>query len=110
MAGARALLVSHWAVNSEATVALITGAFAELETSAKLGRAEALRRSLLAMIDKGLIKNAHPTLSGRLSSSSAKAVREGSPGAGNIASDRAKRCSASANRILPLPFARALGT
>jgi CHAT domain-containing protein len=52
-AGARALLVSHWAVNSEATVRLITKAFAELKADAKLGRAEALRRSMVALVDRG---------------------------------------------------------
>src|SRR4030095_1785927 len=45
-AGARPLLVSHWAVNSEATVQLITGAFDELKADPKIGRAEALRRSM----------------------------------------------------------------
>jgi len=52
-AGARALLVSHWAVNSEATVRLITKAFAELKTDAKLGRADALRRSMVALLESG---------------------------------------------------------
>ncbi len=51
-AGARALLVSHWAVNSEATVRLIAKAFAELKADAKLGRAEALRRSMLALAER----------------------------------------------------------
>jgi CHAT domain-containing protein/tetratricopeptide (TPR) repeat protein len=52
-AGARALLVSHWAVNSEATVQLITRAFDELKADPKIGRAEALRRSMLALIGAG---------------------------------------------------------
>ena len=52
-AGARALLVSHWYVDSAATVALIKGAFAELKADPKRGRAEALRRSMLALIDAG---------------------------------------------------------
>jgi CHAT domain-containing protein len=43
-AGARALLVSHWAVNSDATVKLITKTFDELKADPKMGRAEALRR------------------------------------------------------------------
>jgi CHAT domain-containing protein len=51
-AGARSLLVSHWPVNSNATVELITGAFRALETVPGLSRAEALRRSMLAMIEK----------------------------------------------------------
>jgi CHAT domain-containing protein/tetratricopeptide (TPR) repeat protein len=52
-AGARALLVSHWAVNSEATVKLITKAFDELRANPKIGRAEALRRSMLALSHAG---------------------------------------------------------
>ena len=52
-AGARALLVSHWAVNSEATVKLITKAFDELRANPKIGRAEALRRSMLALSQTG---------------------------------------------------------
>ena len=53
-AGARALLVSHWAVNSEATVWLTTATFAALAKSPEIGRAEAFRRTMLAMIDAGL--------------------------------------------------------
>lgn len=53
-AGAKALLVSHWAVNSEATVWLTTQTFGALAGDQKLGRAEAFRRTLLAMIDAGL--------------------------------------------------------
>jgi CHAT domain-containing protein len=52
-AGARALLVSHWAVNSEATVHLITKAFDELKANPKIGPAEALRRSMLVLIARG---------------------------------------------------------
>jgi CHAT domain-containing protein len=58
-AGARALLVSHWAVNSDATVKLITNAFNQLKSGPKIGRAEALRRSMLALITSGG-NNAHP--------------------------------------------------
>ncbi|MBO0740978.1 MAG: CHAT domain-containing protein [Hyphomicrobiaceae bacterium] len=58
-AGSRALLVSHWYVDSEAAVALTSGAFAELRVAPTIGRAEALRRSMLALIDKGG-RNAHP--------------------------------------------------
>ncbi|MEJ2118023.1 MAG: CHAT domain-containing protein [Alphaproteobacteria bacterium] len=49
-AQARALLVSHWAVNSDATVKLITGAMREMARDAKVGRAEALRRAMLSLI------------------------------------------------------------
>ena len=50
-AGARALLVSHWRVNSQAAVQLTTGTFAALQNDPRVGRAEALRRAMLAMID-----------------------------------------------------------
>jgi CHAT domain-containing protein len=59
-AGARSLLVSHWAVNSEATVKLITKAVAEFKRNPKIGRAEALRRSMVSMIDTGKDYEAHP--------------------------------------------------
>jgi CHAT domain-containing protein/tetratricopeptide (TPR) repeat protein len=59
-AGARSLLVSHWAVDSDATVKLITGAVREMSSDAKVGRAEAMRRSMLALIDKGSKEEAHP--------------------------------------------------
>ena len=48
--GARALLVSHWPVVSEAAVRLTTKTFAEMKAAPGLGRAEALRRSMLALI------------------------------------------------------------
>jgi CHAT domain-containing protein len=59
-AGARSLLVSHWEVSSDSTVKLITKAIAELKTDPKIGRAEALRRSMLDLIDKGKTYEAHP--------------------------------------------------
>jgi CHAT domain-containing protein/tetratricopeptide (TPR) repeat protein len=60
-AGARALLVSHWSVDSAATVKLITSAVGAITRDAKLGRAEALRRAMLAMIDDAAApKLAHP--------------------------------------------------
>jgi CHAT domain-containing protein len=43
--------VSHWSVVSKATVKLITDAFAELKKDPGIGRAEALRRAELAMLD-----------------------------------------------------------
>ena len=52
-AGARALLVSHWEVDSRATVKLITTAIGALAKEKSLGRAEALRRAMLSvMADK----------------------------------------------------------
>src|SRR5262249_13562917 len=60
-AGARALLVSHWAVESHAAVRLTTGAFAALAAAPEIGRAEALRRSMMAMLDdKTHPFHAHP--------------------------------------------------
>ncbi|PYM19426.1 MAG: hypothetical protein DMD81_03775 [Candidatus Rokuibacteriota bacterium] len=57
-AGARALLVSHWAVASRATVLLTTATFDAQAKDATLGRAEALRRAQLTLAsDKD---TAHP--------------------------------------------------
>jgi CHAT domain-containing protein len=52
-AGARGLLVSHWSVNSAAAVGLTTQTFSALAKNPKLGRAEALQRTMLGMIDAG---------------------------------------------------------
>jgi CHAT domain-containing protein len=60
-AGARALLVSHWAVHSDATVKLVTGAAAEMARDASVGRAEAMRRAMLALIENGTPHEAHPS-------------------------------------------------
>jgi CHAT domain-containing protein/tetratricopeptide (TPR) repeat protein len=60
-AGARSLLVSHWAVSSDAAVALTTRMFEESSKGAS--KAEALRRSMLALMartDKPYL--AHPAL------------------------------------------------
>ncbi len=59
-AQARALLVSHWEVESDATVKLITGAVSEIVRDKRVGRAEALRRAMLALIDNGKPEEAHP--------------------------------------------------
>src|SRR5262249_3159321 len=59
-AGARALLVSHWSVDSEATVKLITGAVSRMVADKSIGRAEAMRQSMLVMIDKGELIESHP--------------------------------------------------
>jgi CHAT domain-containing protein len=50
-AGARALLVSHWAVESETTVKLMTTIFATIAKNPNLNRAEALRQAMLATMD-----------------------------------------------------------
>jgi CHAT domain-containing protein len=47
-AGARALLVSHWEVDSHAAVKLVTEAVGAMANDKSLGRAEALRRAMLA--------------------------------------------------------------
>ena len=50
-AGGRSLLVSHWAVLSDAAERLTTGVFAALAREPGLGRSEALRRSAMALLD-----------------------------------------------------------
>jgi CHAT domain-containing protein/Tfp pilus assembly protein PilF len=60
-AGARALLVSHWPVRSDAAVAITTGAIDAMTSHPDIGRAEGLRRSLSALIARGG-ENAHPTV------------------------------------------------
>ncbi|MCC7047719.1 MAG: CHAT domain-containing protein [Alphaproteobacteria bacterium] len=57
-AGARSLLVSHWAVASDAAVRLTTGTVAAMDREPGIGRAEALRRSMLALLDDKAM--AHP--------------------------------------------------
>jgi CHAT domain-containing protein len=59
-AGARALLVSHWRVDSFAAVWLITDAFDELRGNREIGRSEALRRSMLALAASATPRYAHP--------------------------------------------------
>jgi CHAT domain-containing protein len=60
-AGARALLVSHWAVASDAATRLTTSAFAILAADPTLGRAEAMRRAMLSFLDdKSSTENAYP--------------------------------------------------
>jgi CHAT domain-containing protein/Tfp pilus assembly protein PilF len=62
-AGARALLVSHWPVDSEAAVKLTTAAFSELAKNPAIGRAEALRRSMRKLIaDQSSPRNADPSV------------------------------------------------
>jgi CHAT domain-containing protein/tetratricopeptide (TPR) repeat protein len=60
-AGARALLVSHWAVDSDATVKLITKSLSDMAADKSIGRSEALRRSMVALIEQGEPREAHPT-------------------------------------------------
>jgi CHAT domain-containing protein len=60
-AGARALLVSHWAVDSSAATRLTTATFDIVKSNPKLGRAEGLRRAMLAyMNDAADPRRAYP--------------------------------------------------
>ena len=60
-AGARALLVTHWAVDSAAATRLTTATFDRLAADPKLGRAEALRQAMLAYLgDTSSPRNAYP--------------------------------------------------
>jgi CHAT domain-containing protein len=62
-AGGRSLLVSHWEVNSQATVRLMVETFQASSRDPKLSHAEALRRSMLAMLDATKSDSeAHPRL------------------------------------------------
>jgi CHAT domain-containing protein len=62
-AGDRALLVSHWPVYSDAAVRLITGTFDELKAHPEIGRAEAQRRAMVALMsDPSEEDNSHPSV------------------------------------------------
>jgi CHAT domain-containing protein/Tfp pilus assembly protein PilF len=62
-AGARSLVVSHWEVDSQATVELMTGMFQVSARDRKLSHGEALRQSMLMMIDKAKSEeDAHPRI------------------------------------------------
>jgi CHAT domain-containing protein len=61
-AGARAILVSHWQVRSDAAVKLTTRAFAELKSNLSIGRAEAFRVAMRELIEKGSPADAHPSV------------------------------------------------
>lgn len=50
-AGARSLLVTHWAVLSDAATKLTTATFEVLSKDPKAGRAEALRRAMVQLLD-----------------------------------------------------------
>jgi CHAT domain-containing protein len=62
-AGARALLVSHWYVDSHAATLLTSRTFAEMRERRGIGRAEAFRRAMLAvMSDDKRPWDAHPSM------------------------------------------------
>lgn len=61
-AQARAILVSHWAVDSNAAVALVTTAVKAMSVENGVGRAEGLRRAILALIESRDLRNAHPSV------------------------------------------------
>ncbi len=64
-AGARALLVSHWAVDSAAATRLTTSTFEILKSDPSLGRAEALRQAMLGYLNDRISPlNAYPALWG----------------------------------------------
>ncbi|WP_298884939.1 CHAT domain-containing tetratricopeptide repeat protein [uncultured Bradyrhizobium sp.] len=64
-AGARALLVSHWAVDSEAATRLTTSTFDLLKNEPGIGRAEALRRAMLTYADDtSSPRNGYPAMWG----------------------------------------------
>jgi CHAT domain-containing protein len=64
-AGARALLVSHWAVSSAAATRLTISTFDNLKINPAIGRAEALRRAMFVYLnDASSPRNAYPAFWG----------------------------------------------
>ena len=67
-AGARAQLVSHWPVATEAATRLTTSTFDTLKADPKLGRSEAVRRAMLIYLaDQSSPTNSHPAYWGPFS-------------------------------------------
>ena len=62
-AGARALLVTHWALDSAAGVKLTTTAFSALQRQPKLSQSEAMRQAMAALLKDDSVANAaHPAV------------------------------------------------
>ncbi|MCR9129873.1 MAG: CHAT domain-containing protein [Alphaproteobacteria bacterium] len=59
-AGARSLLVSHWVVDDAAARRITTGALAAMNEDPQAGRSEALRQSLLTLMEEDQF--AHPAM------------------------------------------------
>ena len=60
-AGARAMLVSHWPVNSAAAVKLVTRTLEAMASHHSIGRAVALRLAITSMIETGSEQESHPS-------------------------------------------------